>query len=63
MHWAKGFASESPALMFSADFSIASVSTRLPVESLAMRRDCKMGMPLCKSVPRMRVKRDKARLR
>ena len=53
----------APPLMFSADLSMALASTLLPVESLAMRSDTRIGMPLCSSVPRMRVKRDRARLR
>ena len=63
MHCESGAASESPAVMFSADFSIACDSTLLPVESLAIRSACKIGMPLCSIVPRMRAKRAMARFR
>ncbi len=48
------------AVMFSADLAMASDSTLLPVESLLILRAFRIGMPLCKSVPRMRVKRERA---
>ena len=63
MHWASGVASLSPAVTFSADWSMAAESTLLPVESLAIRSDCRIGMPLCRSVPRMRANRAMARFR
>ena len=56
-----GSVKDLPEAMFSDAAAIASLSTRLPLASLAIRRERRMGTPLCRSVPRIRQKRAMAR--
>ena len=57
---ASGFESESPAVTFSADLSIASASKMFPVDSLLIRKDLSKGTPFFNMVPNTRQALDTA---